>query len=193
KNTYGKILIDTTYSIKAFENKNIDLPIPYYKGSEGSTRVRYKNKRLDWWGKFQNDFATQRDFQYKFNFSKIGSWANIDRLANDPATKPVVFYASLPEKESYSEVSMYLIFKGKKMFIPGYKSEKYKGFGFSHGDSEIPRLPVGAQATVLCIAYKDDKPFIALQNITITEKQQILMNPTASTDEAIKKLIADSF
>jgi hypothetical protein len=88
---------------------------------------------------------------------------------------------------------MYLIFKDKKMYIPGFKSKKNNGYGFSHGDFEIPKLPVGAQATVLCIAYKNDKPFVAMKNITITDKREVKINPTASSDEAIKKLIADTF
>lgn len=188
---FETLIADTSYDALNLNNKNIPLPKPTIEGEDCFTPVFYKNKQLDWFGKFPTEAI--RNMDYKFNFSKIGSWANIDRLAGDQRTKLVEFSASLPDKQSFDEVSMYLIFKDKKMYIPGFKSTKNKGYGFSHGDFEKPKLPIGAKATVLCIAYKNDKPFFAMQNITITEKQEILMNPTASSDEAIKKLIADSF
>lgn len=191
KKIFEKLIDDTMYNALPFHNKKILLPIPYAGKKIGLPRYYFKNNFFEWdavqFSKFQNKT------EYKFNFSEIGTWANIDRLANDPATKPVAFSATLPKKDSYTEISMYLIFKDKKMFIPGYKSEKFDGYGFSHGDFEIPKLPVGAKATVLCIAYKKDIPYYALQNIVISEKQEVILKPVASSDDAIKKLIADSF
>jgi hypothetical protein len=69
----------------------------------------------------------------------------------------------------------------------------FAGYGFSHGDYEIPQLPIGAQAYVLCVCKKNDQNFVDIKPITISKKQDIKLVPMPSTEDQIKQLIADTF
>jgi len=199
KNYENKLVSDTLYDANALNNKNIELPKPKGRGKDCFTKIYLKNNKLDYLGKVPmwNDsgfnFKEPVSKEYLFQLSKVGNWANIDCLANDRRTRPVDFIASLPVGETYSDVSFYMVFKDRNIFIPGYRSQNKPGYGFSHGDYEIPRLPVGARATILCICYKNGKPYMAMKDIVISLSQNIVMNPEATTDDGIKKRIKQSF
>lgn len=183
-----KCIRDTTISARPFRNNNKPIRLPKFAQKYESFKVYLGNNTFD-----TEPFSKAFVNWYQFNLSSMGSWVNIDRLASDSRTKAVDFTTSLHEQENYTDISMYLVFKDKKILLYGFKSKIKNGYGFSHGDFEIPKLPVGAKATVLCIAYKKDTPYYALQNIVISEKQEVILKPVASSDDAIKKLIADSF
>ena len=72
------------------------------------------------------------------------------------------------------------------MFLPGCK--KADGtYGFSHGDQEQMRLPVGDEAIILTTAYVDGKPWYARQAILINAKQRVDMILQPTTAEKLRE------
>lgn len=187
------VLADTIFNAAPFHNSKKPLPLPVIAKRKDFDSVFYQNNHLVW-GRTRNlpvpNIAINT---YAFNFMQLGQWANIDRLASDKRTQSVEFFASLPENTKFTDLSIYLVFKNEKIFIPGYKSNKFAGYGFSHGDYEIPQLPIGAQAYVLCVCKKNDQHFVDIKPVTITKKQNIKLVPMPSTEDQIRQLIAGTF
>ncbi len=187
------VLADTIYNAIAFHNSKKPLPLPVIAKRKDFDSVFYQNNHLVWGRTINLPVPNIAINTYAFNFPQLGQWANIDRLASDKRTQSVEFFASLPENTKFTDLSIYLVFKNEKIFIPGYKSNKFAGYGFSHGDYEIPQLPIGAQAYVLCVCKKNDQNFVDIKPITISKKQDIKLVPMPSTEDQIKQLIADTF
>jgi hypothetical protein len=131
-----------------------------------------------------NTFTEDTKTNYIFSIKKLG-WANIDRLYSDPRTKEVEFVTSIENQSEFENVYVSLIVSNQKMHIPGYQ-KKDNTFSFTHGDYEKPSLPVGETATILATAYKNDKPYFAIQKIKIKDKQNISFQLTETTMEKLK-------
>jgi len=150
----------------------------------------YKQNRLQKWNeiftveKGTNSFNEDKNAHYIFSLRKLG-WANIDRLLEDPRTKEVELVTSIENQSDFSFVYVTLV--TQKMYLPGYQ-KKDNTFCFSHNDEEPQQLPIGETATIIATAYKNDKPFLAIQKITIKEKQSITFKLIETT---IEKLMAD--
>jgi hypothetical protein len=187
------ILADTTYDGTIFHNSKKPLPLPVIAKRKDFDSVFYQNNHLVWGGTKNIPIPDNSTPFYSFNYMELGQWSNIDRLASDKRTQDVEFFASLPEDTKYSDLSIFLVFKNENIFIPGYRSNKFKGYGFSHGDHETPKLPVGAQAFVLCLCKKDNRQFVDIKPVIISKKQQVKLYPTPSSDAEIKALIANTF
>jgi hypothetical protein len=131
-----------------------------------------------------NTFTEDSKTNYIFSIKKLG-WANIDRLFSDPRTKEVEFVTSIKNQAEFKTIYVSLIVSNQKMYIPGYQ-KKDNTFSFTHGDYEKPSLPVSETATILATAYKDDKPYFAIQKIKIQDKQKISFQLTETTMGKLK-------
>lgn len=156
----------------------------------GQYTVRfYKNEKLQKWReiytfkKGDNSFAEDRKTNYIFSIKKLG-WANIDRLLQDPRTKEVELITSIDNQSDFRFIYVTLI--TQNMYLPGYQ-KKDDTFCFSHNDEEKQQLPVGETATILATAYKNDKPYFAIQKITITDKQTVKFKLVETTAEKLKE------
>jgi hypothetical protein len=129
-----------------------------------------------------NTFNVDEKTNYVFAVKQLG-WANIDRLLNDKRTRPVELITKVSNNEGMEQLCITLVMKSHGMYLPGYQ-QKNGSYGFSHGDYEQMRLPVGATATVLCTATKDGQPWYALQEITIaaTGSVDLTLVPTADAE-----------
>lgn len=148
----------------------------------------YKQNRLQKWNevftveKGTNSFNEDKNAHYIFSLKKLG-WANIDRLLEDPRTKEVELITSIENQSEFKFVYVTLV--TQKMYLPGYQ-KKDDTFYFSHNDDEQQQLPVGETATIIATAYKNDKPYFAIQKITVKEKQVIEFKLIETTIEKLK-------
>lgn len=148
----------------------------------------YKNDKVTTWSetfsnkKGENSFAEDRNTNYIFSIKKLG-WANIDRLLEDPSTQEVELITSIGNHSEFKFIYVTLI--TQNMYLPGYQ-KKDNTFCFSHSDEEKQQLPIGEKATILATAYVDGKPYFAIEKITISEKQTVSFNLSATTKEKLK-------
>jgi hypothetical protein len=133
--------------------------------------------------KGNNYFIQDYNTSYIFTVKKLG-WANIDRLFTDPRTKEIEFITKIENHSDFKTI--YVTMVAEKMFLPGYQM-KNETFSFTHFDSEKPRLPVGASATIMATAYKNEKPYFSIKKITISEKQTVSLKLTETTLDGLKK------
>ena len=132
-----------------------------------------------------NGFQVDESSSYVFKMKQLG-WANIDRLFNCPNTKHVELVTNVSNAADFKTVYISMIVPGQRMFLPGYK--KADGtYGFSHGDQEQMRLPVGDEAIILATAYVDGKPWYARQTIRINAKQRVDMILQPTTAEKLRE------
>lgn len=137
---------------------------------EGAMAANRNGQRSAAAVKGTNLFKVDPAANYIFQVKQLG-WANIDRLMYDKRSKPVDIITRIDNKE-VGDVSISMVVKSHGMFLPGYEM-KNGTYGFSHGDFEPMQLPVGVKAIVLATAYRDGKPHLAMQEITITEKLNV--------------------
>lgn len=130
-----------------------------------------------------NGFRSDHKTSYIFSLKKLG-WANIDRLFSDPRSKEVELITAIEKKEQFSQV--YITMITCQMYLPGYEM-KNGNYGFTHGDFEKPRLPVGAEATIMATAYKDGKLFFVLKKIIISEQQTVILDLKETTEQQLKE------
>jgi hypothetical protein len=149
----------------------------------------YKNKKLQTWSevfeyrKGINSYMEDRKTNYIFSIKKLG-WANIDRLLADPRTQEVELITKVENQGDFKGV--YITMITPKMYLSGYQ-KKDNSYCFSHGDDEKMQLPIGEIVTILATAYKNDKPYFAMQKLTITNKQNLSLNLIETTTENLKK------
>lgn len=130
-----------------------------------------------------NYFLQDYNTSYIFTVKKLG-WANIDRLFTDPRTKEVEFITKIENHSDFKTI--YVTMVTERMFLPGYQM-KNESFSFTHSDSEKPRFPVGASATIMATAYKNEKPYFSIKKLTITDKQTVSLKLTETSLEGLKK------
>lgn len=135
--------------------------------------------------KGQNGFVEDFNTSYIFSVKKLG-WANIDRLFSDPKSEEVDILVSIDNNNEFGYVFTSLILPDHNMYIPGYQ-KKDENYNFTHNDTEKMILPIGAKATILATAYKDDKPYFCIKNITITKDFDLSMSLKPIKLEDLKK------
>ncbi len=132
-----------------------------------------------------NGFQVDQQSAYVFGMKKLG-WANIDRLMRCPNTQAVDLITEVPNAKDFGTVYISMIVPKHRMFLPGYR--KADGtFGFSHGDSEQMRLPVGDEAIILATAYVDGQPWYAQRSIRISSKQEVNLELQQTTAEKLRE------
>jgi hypothetical protein len=137
---------------------------------EGAMAANRNGQRSAAAAKGTNLFKVDPAANYIFQVKQLG-WANIDRLMYDKRSRPVDIITRIDNKE-VGDVCISMVVKSHGMFLPGYEM-KNGTYGFSHGDFEKMQLPVGVKAIVLATAYRDGKPHLAMQEITIAEKLNV--------------------
>jgi hypothetical protein len=162
------------------ENKKFKKAFLSFTSKDSSTNGRFEGN--------SNWFTEDNKTNYIFSMKKLG-WANIDRLMDDPRTQPVALRTEVKNHDSFPIVYISMIVKNKQMYIPGYQ-KKDGSYFFTHGDYEETRLPVGEKALILATAYKDNKPYIATQKITISPKQTLSFSLEETTTQALKEQLA---
>ena len=121
---------------------------------------------------------------YIFTIRKLG-WVNIDALCFDKRTREVELITTINNKKEFGKIYLSLVVLNKNIYISGY--EKNDGsYGFSHGDFETTKLPVGETAAIVITSIKDGKPYYAIQKFTIWDKQSYKLNLKETTGEKLK-------
>lgn len=177
-----KIKVATADSSRVAISKNSEMEIGGENASEGQHEGGNVNQEIIFIREVEqengtNYFSEDWNTKYVFTMKKLG-WANIDKLYEDPRTKDVEFITSIENKAEFKTI--YITMVTEKMFLPGYQM-KNGTFSFTHGDDESPRLPVGAPATIIATAYKNDVPFFSIKKIVISDKQTINLKLVETT------------
>ncbi|HYG53337.1 MAG TPA: hypothetical protein VD905_20705 [Flavobacteriales bacterium] len=160
----------------------------FYKGYKTTI---WKQKPGMIWGpavKGQNTFQIDTSTCYVFNIKKLG-WANIDRLYHDPRSKDVNMVTKVENENEFGNIVITLVFSKEGLYLPGYQKTD-ETFSFSHGDYENQRLPVGAKATVVALAYKDNVPYYDIKTFSISERLENKLNLKQGTAEGLKTELA---
>jgi hypothetical protein len=155
---------------------------------DGYTVHFIKQNKLHTWSqvftskKGANSYTEDRRINYIFEIKKLG-WSNIDRFLADPRTKEVELITAIENEKDFKFIYVTMI--TQKMYVVGYQ-KKDDTFCFSHNDEEKQQLPVGATATILATAYKNGKPFFAIKEITIADKQTVSLKLEETTTEKLR-------
>jgi hypothetical protein len=135
-----------------------------------------------------NQYYVDSQAAYVFRMKRLG-WANIDRLMNDPRTQAVSLQTNVEDADSFAYVYVSIIFKSKRLYIPGYL-KKDGSYCFSHNDNEENRLPVGAKALIIATAFKNDMPYLATKEITISSDQTLSLRLEAMTLKELRNRLS---
>jgi hypothetical protein len=130
-----------------------------------------------------NEFANN----YIFNLNHLG-WANIDRVLDDKRTQLVTLETDVTNKKEFGAVYTSMIFRCKNIHIPGYQMANGT-YGYTHGDYEKPRLPVGEEAYIIATAIRDDKIYFSLQQFTVNKEQKIILTLKETTREELMRIL----
>jgi len=137
-----------------------------------------------------NGFYEDQKLRYLMQTNRMG-WANIDRLYADKRCRQVEFVTEVKNNAGYDYVYISMLFKSQRIYLPGYQKAD-STYSFTHGDYEQPVLPVGETALVMVSAYKNKKQYFAMEQITITSRINLVLEPVAATDEEIKAIVTKS-
>jgi len=130
----------------------------------------------------RNKVTAQRITTNSFAVAKLG-WINCDQFYNDPKAKEVDIFASVLNSNNFEFACLTLIINNRRIALSGIEKDgKYK---FTGEAGIYTKLPVGEKATIVGISYKDNKPFFALKEITISEKGNYELDLQVSSTQDI--------
>ncbi len=165
--------------------KDVDLPTEVQVIQHLPMPVRQKPKGV-------NSFSVDPETLNTFNFSvkKMG-WANIDRLYSDRRSKPVNITTRIAS-DSFRDIYITMAIPELNMFIPGYQKAD-NTYGFSHNDAEQQVLPIGQKVYIIATARHKGQYYYCIQERNIQLKDDIVLNMQASSAEAVKQKMMDTF
>jgi hypothetical protein len=114
-------------------------------------------------------------------------WINVDRFP-DQTTPRVPFFVQLgPGK--FEGVSVTILFKTDKIFLDAWPAEDGR-YTFSPTDEEeLSLLPAGRKATVVVTAFKDERHYLGLQEVTIGQEETVTVTPARTTPQQLVKTL----
>jgi len=136
-----------------------------------------------------NPGITDSNVSYTLSMKNLG-WANVDRLYSDSRTKEVELNTQIVDNQKYENVHITLIFKNQKIQIPGYQM-KDKSYGFTHGDYENPKLPIGEEAIIVASSNSAKGLLYSIHKFTIQKKQDIELKLSAITEVELNKKLKE--
>jgi hypothetical protein len=123
-----------------------------------------------------------------FAIAKLG-WINCDQFYDDPAAKEASIMAAVnPELDASAALS--LVINGRRVALGGMHTDNSK-FTFTGKKEPYTQLPIRAKATIIAISYKDKKPYLGIQEITISEKAEYTINLKASSVKDIQEKLKE--
>jgi len=204
---YALAMKEYTARFEQFENKKKEIEAQRIE-EERQQKIAAEKVKAEWakqqaeWAKQQvqwknqqelirtantNPFSSDPSTSYIFSVNKLG-WANIDRLYSNPATKEVEFTTIVQRQQDYNSISITMLFDKEQIYLPGYQ-KKDLTFGFTHADYEKPKLPVGETATIIVTGYMDGRLNYAMEKVTISEKQTVVLKMQQTTEKELKALV----
>lgn len=127
--------------------------------------------------------GTQKLVQNSFQVAKLG-WINCDRFLNESGAKDVDLLAKITNSSEFNYVSVTLILNWRKLALNAY-TDGVGDYRFGFQPAKTVKLPVGDQATLIAVAYKDGVPYVVTKEIELAEKGEYELTLMKSTKEAI--------
>lgn len=107
---------------------------------------------------YLNKKVSFSDFKYYvYNSSKLG-WTNVDCFAAIPASQKTTLKVNL---KAELNIDCKLVFKNSRTIIPATIEE---------GKYEFKGVPKGKKAFIVAVKYEDGQAFLAMQEVTISNK-----------------------
>ena len=118
-----------------------------------------------------------------FAVAKLG-WINCDQFYNEPTAKEANILASVTNLETYEFATLTLIINGRRIALNGTLGDNSK-YTFTGKSQPYTRLPIGERATIIGISYKNDRPYLGIKEIVISEKGNYDIDLQASSTQDI--------
>jgi hypothetical protein len=131
----------------------------------------------------RNKETAQRISTNSFAVAKLG-WINCDQFYNEPTAKEANILASVNNLETYEFATLTLIINGRRIALNGTLGNNSK-YTFTGKSQPYTRLPIGERATIIGISYKNDKPYLGIKEIVISEKGNYDIELQASSTQDI--------
>lgn len=131
----------------------------------------------------RNKETAQRISSNSFAVAKLG-WINCDQFYNEPTAKEANILASVNNLENYEFATLTLIINGRRIALNGTLGDNSK-YTFTGKSQPYTRLPIGEKATIIGISYKNDKPYLGIKEMVISEKGNYDIELQASTTQDI--------
>jgi len=116
----------------------------------------------------RNKVKAQNISTNSFAVAKLG-WINCDQFYDEPTAKESTIIASVKNLENYEFAYLTLIINGRRIALNGTLGDN-SNYTFTGKSQPYTRLPIGEKATIIGISYKDDKPYLGIKEIVISEK-----------------------
>lgn len=124
-----------------------------------------------------------------FKVSALG-WVNCDFFFNDPNAAEAKITAALTDLEHDQFVSLSLVFHDSRMALGAYRYGNGV-YSFTGAKSPYTRLPIGEKATLVALSYKENVPYMAIEEIEISTEAQYQLKLEQTTVAAINDLLKD--
>lgn len=119
----------------------------------------------------RNYFLQNAVNSYIYEVTGTG-WSNIDKYFQDTRMKEVNITANIIDKTEYDLVYVSLLLKNQKVYMR-WQQAKDNNSLFGLRDGQVQKLPIGEEATIIATGFKNETPFISIQNIIIKENQNL--------------------
>ena len=125
---------------------------------------------------------------YSFLINKLG-WVNVDKFYDDPEAQTSEFITVIDPKDSLDFISVSLIIPRYNISIFSIHNDRNL-YSFTKKKDGYRKLPVGQDAIIVALSYKNNIPYFGNQKIKIPKDGQIQLQLTQTTAQAIKQDIA---
>jgi hypothetical protein len=99
------------------------------------------------------------------------------------------FTVNIQCKDSLNYVSVSLVFPEDKISVYSSFNEG-NNYSFTKKEKGLDKLPVGKNAVIVALSYKDDKPYFAQKKIKIPKDGEIILSLNQTKIEKIKDEIS---
>jgi hypothetical protein len=125
---------------------------------------------------------------YSFSINNLG-WVNVDKFYDDPEAQPSEFITVIDTKDSLDFISVSLIIPRYNISVFSIHNDRNL-YSFTKKNDGYRKLPVGQDAIIVALSYKNSIPYFGNQKIKIPKDGQIQLQLTPTTAQAIKQDIA---
>ncbi len=158
-------------TMKGLDEEEIDEIIGAYERQEKIITARRNKEKAQYLS--TNSFST----------AKLG-WINCDQFYNEPTAKEVNILASVNNIENFEFVTLTLVINGRRIALGGTQTDNLK-YTFTGKSQPYTRLPIGEKATIIGLSYKEDKPYLGIKEIVISEKSSYSIDLESTTVKEI--------
>jgi len=131
----------------------------------------------------RNKVTAQNISTNSFVVAKLG-WINCDQFYYEPTAKEVNILASVNNLENYEFACLTLVINGRRIALNGTLGDNSK-YTFTGKSQPYTSLPIGEKATIIGISFMNEKPYLGMKEIVISEKGDYSIDLQVSSTQDI--------